>query len=214
MKGVEKSMRKFVCLLISLSLVLSVTGCNNKKGLKYEHFERCVLEDMNLEKKDISSEDLNAYYNLDYTIDNNDLSEFPYKRDHYAQVYSQSEYQTIATMYLIYTDYQVESEACTYFDDFIVKEKAYLEMKADKNGITYESGDKYLITMKHPDVVNWGFEGYYLDGDVVLFCSIVMATSDLSRLDLLWLKQIKKLCQDLGVRCPLELSEEIFELIK
>lgn len=207
-------MNKTICITLCLSLLFSMASCKKSRKLEISHFEQTVLTDMNLEKKDISVQDLNAYYDLDYTIDNNDTSEYPYKRDHYVQVYAKSSVQNIANMYMIYTDYQVESEAKQYFEQLMTDEKNYCEKQGTEAGITAEFGKDYYIVLTHTDNINWRFEGVYIENDVILFCAVIFAASDSSSMDISWFKSIDQLHKDLGIKSALELSAEISTLIK
>ena len=202
-------MRKLVFLATSFAICLSMVGCKKDNKLEIQHFEKTVLQDMNIEKKDLSASDLNAYYDLDYTIDNADQSEFQYPRDHYVQVYTQSQIQDFANMYMIYTDYQNKDDAQAFFNERLQLEKAYCAEHSTDSTLTSDFGSDHYIVMTRPDSFNWKFDCLYIKGDVILFTVVVFSAGDYSQLDIAWLKQIKKLHQDLGLKQPFEISQEV-----
>ena len=96
-------MKKALSLVLVLGLALQLCSCSKKTRLDIESFEKYALEDLQIEKKDISAGDRNAYYDLDSTIDNTDETQA--KRDHYAEVYSQTLGNTIGQLIVVYNDY-------------------------------------------------------------------------------------------------------------
>ena len=205
----EACMRRFVSLIISMSILLSLTGCSKKPRLDLESFEKYALADLKLEKKDISTQESNAYYDLDYTITNDDASTM--KRDHYIQVFSKST-STVGNLYMVYTDYQLEDDARNYFTDLVAQEKEMLSTTSDKH--TIDEGSDYLIVLTQPDELSYRFECLYIQKDVILFAAVILAASDVSRMDAEWLKNVRDFFDDLHVRQPLTLSPEISAILK
>jgi len=204
-------MRRILAILILSSILLSMTGCSKKSPrLDVENFEKYVLSDMGLERKVGATLDAPGYYNMDDTIDNSDASSM--KRDHYAQVYSKSEKMPIGEMYMVYTDYQTEDDARNYFTQLVTDEKSMLESSAIQR--TVDEGTDYLLVLTQQTDLRWQFECLYINKDVILFSAIIMATDEINKLDIEWIKQIKELFEDLRIRQPLKLSQQLSDLIK
>ncbi|MBO4926869.1 MAG: hypothetical protein J5379_01270 [Clostridiales bacterium] len=203
-------MKRVLSLIICLSILISLTGCSKSPRLDLKSFEKYATADLHIEKKDISAQDPNAYYDLDSTIDNTDAS--PMKRDHYAQVYSKAEGNVISNLYMIYTDYQVAEEARTYFDDLVTQEKDMLA-KSESQIVT-DSGDDHLLVLTQQNEMTWKYECLYIHDDVILFAVVILAASDISRLNTDWLKMVKTLFKDLRIPQPFTLSPQIDKLIK
>lgn len=204
-------MHRILAILILSSILLSMTGCSKKSPrLDVENFEKCVLSDMGLERKVGATLDAPGYYNMDDTIDNSDASSM--KRDHYAQVYSKSEKMPIGEMYMVYTDYQTEDDARNYFTQLVTDEKSMLESSAIQR--TVDEGTDYLLVLTQQTDLRWQFECLYINKDVILFSAIIMATDEINKLDIEWIKQIKELFEDLRIRQPLKLSQQLSDLIK
>ncbi len=207
----EAIMRRILAILILSSILLSMTGCSKKSPrLDVENFEKYVLSDMGLERKVGATLDAPGYYNMDDTIDNSDASSM--KRDHYAQVYSKSEKMPIGEMYMVYTDYQTEDDARNYFTQLVTDEKSMLESSAIQR--TVDEGTDYLLVLTQQTDLRWQFECLYINKDVILFSAIIMATDEINKLDIEWIKQIKELFEDLRIRQPLKLSQQLSDLIK
>ena len=64
----EDTMKKALSLVLVLGLMLQLSSCSKKPRLDIANFEKYALEDLQIEKKDISTGDRNAYYDLDHTI--------------------------------------------------------------------------------------------------------------------------------------------------
>ena len=203
-------MKKVFSLILSVSLLVSLTSCKKSPRLDIENFEKYVLSDLNLEKKDISTQDLNAYYDLDSTIDNTDAS--PRKRDHYVEVYSKSQTMNIANMYMVYTDYQLEEDARSYYDELTAQEQQ--AVSASPSGVVTDSGKNYLLVLTHDSSTTWRFECLYIDKDVILFTAVIFAASGLDTIDAEWLGRIKECLNDLHIKHPFALSPEINDLLK
>ena len=207
----EAIMRRILAILILSSILLSMTGCSKKSPrLDVENFEKYVLSDMGLERKAGATLDAPGYYNMDDTIDNSDASSM--KRDHYAQVYSKSEKMPIGEMYMVYTDYQTEDDARNYFTQLVTDEKSMLDSSAIQR--TVDEGTDYLLVLTQQTDLRWQFECLYINKDVILFSAIIMATDEINKLDIEWIKQIKELFEDLRIRQPLKLSQQLSDLIK
>lgn len=207
----EAIMHRILAILILSSILLSMTGCSKKSPrLDVENFEKFVLSDMGLERKVGATLDAPGYYNMDDTIDNSDASSM--KRDHYAQVYSKSEKMPIGEMYMVYTDYQTEDDARNYFTQLVTDEKSMLESSAIQR--TVDEGTDYLLVLTQQTDLRWQFECLYINKDVILFSAIIMATDEINKLDIEWIKQIKELFEDLRIRQPLKLSQQLSDLIK
>ena len=207
----EAIMRRILAILILSSILLSMTGCSKKSPrLDVENFEKYVLSDMDLERKVGATLDAPGYYNMDGTIDNSDASSM--KRDHYAQVYSKSEKMPIGEMYMVYTDYQTEDDARNYFTQLVTDEKSMLESSAIQR--TVDEGTDYLLVLTQQTDLRWQFECLYINKDVILFSAVIMATDEINKLDIEWIKQIKELFEDLRIRQPLKLSQQLSDLIK
>jgi len=207
----EAIMRRILAIMILSSILLSMTGCSKKSPrLDVENFEKYVLSDMGLERKVGATLDAPGYYNMDDTIDNSDASSM--KRDHYAQVYSKSEKMPIGEMYMVYTDYQTEDDARNYFTQLVTDEKSMLESSAIQR--TVDEGTDYLLVLTQQTDLRWQFECLYINKDVILFSAIIMATDEINKLDIEWIKQIKELFEDLRIRQPLKLSQQLSDLIK
>jgi hypothetical protein len=163
-----------------------------------------------VERKPGATLDAPGYYNMDDTIDNSDASSM--KRDHYAQVYSKSEKMPIGEMYMVYTDYQTEDDARNYFTQLVTDEKSMLDSSAIQR--TVDEGTDYLLVLPQQTDLRWQFECLYINKDVILFSAIIMATDEINKLDIEWIKQIKELFEDLRIRQPLKLSQQLSDLIK
>ena len=203
-------MKKAFSFILCISLMVSLTSCKKSPRLDIESFEKYVLSDLQLEKKDISTQDLNAYYDLDNTIDNTDAS--PRKRDHYVEVYSKSESMNIANMYMVYTDYQLEEDARSYYDELIAQEQK--SISESPSGIVSDSGKNYFLVLTHDTATAWRFECLYIDKDVILFTAIIFAASGPDTVDTAWLGRIKECLEDLHIKHPFALSPEINDLLK
>ena len=203
-------MKKVFSLILSISLLVGLTSCKKSPRLDIESFEKYVLSDLQLEKKDISTQDLNAYYDLDNTIDNTDAS--PRKRDHYVEVYSKSPTMNISNMYMVYTDYQLEEDARSYYDELIAEEQK--AVSASPSGVITDEGKNYFLVLTHDDATTWRFECLYIDKDVILFTAVLFAASGLDTIDFEWLGRIKECLEDLHIKHPFALSQEINALLK
>ena len=204
-------MRRSLSILVCLSIILSLTGCSDKSPrMNVENFEKYALSDLKLQKKEGTTLEEPGYYNMDSTIDNSDAS--ARKVDHYCQVYTKSEKDIVSNMYMVYTDYQQESDARSYYTELVTAEKDMLASSTTMRSI--DEGTDYLIVLTQENNMRWQFECLHIVKDAILFTVIIMATSDIQNLDVEWMKSIKAFFEDLRIREPLSLSPAIESLIK
>ena len=210
----EDSMRKLISsLLLSAFIAGCCTACKSSPKLDLASFEKYALSDLHIEKKEVSAQDHNAYYDLDYTINNEEAG--AQKRDHTAQVYSTSTGAIANSLVMIYNDYQDEKEAKQFFEDLVAQEESLLATKenSDQNKTETLKGDNYLLVLTAQNGVNWRYECMYYQKDVILFASVLIGTSDISNIDKEWLGNIKKLFSDLNLKNPFTMTPEINKLV-
>lgn len=207
-------MRKFVStLLIASILAISCSGCKSSPKLDIANFEKYALSDLKLEKKDVSAKDNNAYYDLDYTIDNTQSE--TKKLDHTAQVYSTAEGPVTSSLIMFYSDYQDENEAKAFFEDLVMQEESMLSSAQTdtKNKSTFSKGENYILILTTQNDINWHFECLYYQKDVILFASIAIGASDINSINKEWLANVKKFFSDLKIKNPFSMAPEIDKLV-
>jgi len=202
-------MRKAISALLIISLIASLSGCGSSVKLDLASFEKYALTDLQLEKKDISANDNNAYYDLDHTIDNE--AEPTRKRDHTAQVYSTASGSTASSMIMIYTDYQDANEAKSYFEELSLQEESLMSQlkQSSSDEIKIDKGTGYLLVMTCQAELTWKYECLYLQNDVILFVSIIIGTSDINNINKDWLGNAKKFFSDVNIKSPFSLTPAI-----
>lgn len=200
-------MKKALALALSLILLVQTAGCSKKPRLDISSFEKYALSDLELEKKENSDDQATGYYSLD-----NEMSKYTEaKLDHYTQVYSAATNGTVGNLYMIHFDYQDASEAKNFYTEVSESEKN-LVISAPQTHKS-EAGEDYLIVLSSKDQITFTFECLYIKDDAILFASIVLSASELSRLDTEWLKKVNKLFKDLQIHSPFGLEPRIKELI-
>lgn len=201
-------MKKTLSIVLSCAiLVLGCAGCKKKMDLRLKTFEKYALKDLQLEKKEVSSQDTNAYYDLDYMIDPNETEN---KRDHYVQVYSTAQEGAASSMAMIYTDYASADEARAFYDN-ITKQEEDMLATSEKDIVTDKADNHYLVLTREFGT-NWVYDCLYIHNDVILYVTIVIGTSDVENINKDWLKNIEKFFKDCGMKCPFSLSNEIDSL--
>ena len=200
-------MKKALALAVSLILIIQAAGCARKPRLDITSFEKHVLSDMELEKKESTDGQAQGYYALDSEMSNYTDA----KLDHYSQVYSSATNGTVGTLFMVYSDYQDASEAQKFFNELTSAEKD-LVISAP-NTHRSESGNNYLLVLSSKDQLTFTFECLYIKDDAVLFASIVLSASETSRLDAEWLKKVDKLFKDLQIHSPFGLEPSIEKLL-
>ena len=190
--------------------MLQLSSCSKKPRLDIASFEKYALEDLQIEKKDISTGDRNAYYDLDHTIDNTDETQA--KRDHFVEVYSQTLGNTIGQLIVVYNDYQQKEDARSLYDQVVETEKRIAE--TDPNTFKYDQDDNSYLMLTSKDSMTYLFECMYIQDDVLVFFSIVLSSGELANLDADWLKRVEKFMDDLHIRTPFFLNANIEALLK
>ncbi len=206
----EDTMKKALSLVLVLGLMLQLSSCSKKPRLDIANFEKYALEDLQIEKKDISTGDRNAYYDLDHTIDNTDETQA--KRDHFVEVYSQTLGNTIGQLIVVYNDYQQKEDARSLYDQVVETEKRIAE--TDPNTFKYDQDDNSYLMLTSKDSMTYLFECMYIQDDVLVFFSIVLSSGELANLDADWLKRVEKFMDDLHIRTPFFLNANIEALLK
>ena len=166
--------------------------------------------DLKLEKKDREEGSANAFYNMDAAIDN--TNETQLKQDHYAQVFSQAEGSTAGNLYVIYYDYQQESDARGYFDKLVADEKTMVE-SSDTDHVIDSSND-HLIVLTQQNGMLYTFECLYIEKDIMIFAAIVIGAEDLTKVNRDWLKIVDTFFGDLRIKKPFDLSREIRNMLR
>lgn len=203
-------MKKTLCILLSAILLVPMCGCSKKPRVDYDSFEKYALSDLKLEKKAREESSSNAFYNMDNTIDNTDETQL--KQDHYAQVFSQAEGSTAGNLYVIYYDYQQESDARSFFDKLASEEKTMVE-NSDTDHVI-DSADNHLIVLTQQNGMLFTFECLYVEKDVLIFAAIVIGAEDLTKVNQDWLKMVDTFFGDLRIKKPFDLSQEIRNLLR
>ena len=203
-------MKKTLCILLSAILLVPMCGCSSKPRVDYDSFEKYAIADLKLEKKDHEQSSSNAFYNMDDAIDN--TNETLLKQDHYAQVFSQAEGSTAGNLYVIYYDYQQESEAREYFDKLVADEKTMVE-SSDTDHVIDSSND-HLIVLTQQNGMLYTFECLYIEKDIMIFAAIVIGAEDLTKVNRDWLKMVDTFFGDLRIKKPFDLSREIRNLLR
>ncbi|MBO7565093.1 MAG: hypothetical protein J6T40_09690 [Clostridiales bacterium] len=203
-------MKKTLCILLSAILLVPMCGCSKKPRVDYDSFEKYALSDLKLEKKAREEISSNAFYNMDNTIDNTDETQL--KQDHYAQVFSQAEGSTAGNLYVIYYDYQQESDARSFFDKLASEEKTMVE-NSDTDHVI-DSADNHLIVLTQQNGMLFTFECLYVEKDVLIFAAIVIGAEDLTKVNQDWLKMVDTFFGDLRIKKPFDLSQEIRNLLR
>ena len=203
-------MKKALSLVLVLGMMLQLCSCAKKPRLDIGSFEKYALEDLQIEKKDISAADKNGYYELDSKIDNTDETQL--KRDHYVEVYSQTLGNTIGELIVVYTDYQQKEDARSLYDQVVASEKSIAE--TDPKIYKYDEDDNSYLMLTSKDSMTYLFECLYIQDDVLVFFSIVLSSGELVNLDADWLKRVEKFMNDLHIRTPFHLNANIESLLK
>lgn len=203
-------MKKALSLVLVLGMMLQFCSCAKKPRLDIGSFEKYALEDLQIEKKDISAADKNGYYELDSKIDNTDETQL--KRDHYVEVYSQTLGNTIGELIVVYTDYQQKEDARSLYDQVVASEKSIAE--TDPKVYKYDEDDNSYLMLTSKDSMTYLFECLYIQDDVLVFFSIVLSSGELVNLDADWLKRVEKFMKDLHIRTPFHLNANIESLLK
>ena len=202
-------MKKALSLVISIIIAVQAVGCSRAPRLDLSTFEKYVLSDLELEKKESLEESPLGYYLLDSTIDN--TSDPSTKLDHYAQVYSKATNGTVGELYMIYSDYQDETVARNFYNEVSAAEKQLVEEAPDTHKSS--SGNDYLLVMTTKDYMTYSFECLYIQKDIILFASIILSASEIERMDADWLKKIDKTFKHLRLHSPFSLAPEIEDLL-
>lgn len=203
-------MKKALSLVLVLGMMLQLCSCAKKPRLDIGSFEKYALEDLQIEKKDISAADKNGYYELDSKLDNTD--ETQPKRDHYVEVYSQTLGNTIGELIVVYTDYQQKEDARSLYDQVVASEKSIAE--TDPKIYKYDEDDNSYLMLTSKDSMTYLFECLYIQDDILVFFSIVLSSGELVNLDADWLKRVEKFMNDLHIRTPFHLNANIESLLK
>ena len=208
----EDTMKKALSLVLVLGLVMQIAGCAKKPRLDIVSFEKYALEDLQIEKRDFAAGDneRNGYYDLSSIIDNSD--ETQYKRDKYVEVYSKTLGNTIGELIVVYTDYQQKEDARTLFDQVVESEKAIADAASSTH--KYEKEDDSFLMLTSKDKMTYLFECLYIQDDVLVFFSIVLSSGEIVNLDADWLKRVETFMNDLRIRTPFHLDENIEALLK
>jgi|GEM_PF-2079561 len=205
----EVFMKKTLCILLSAILIVPMCGCSKKPRVDYESFEKYAIADLKLEKKERDQSSSNAFFNMDDTIGSSDGINL--KLDHYAQVFSQAEGSTAGNLYVLYYDYQEESEARNYFDQLVSEEKTVVGSSKEDHVI--DSTDDHLIVLTQQNGMLFTFECLYVEKDILLFAAIVIGAQDLTKVNSDWLKMVDTFFGDLRIKKPFDLSKEIEDLL-
>ncbi len=203
-------MKKALSLVLVFGLMVQLVSCAKKPRLDKDSFEKYALEDLQIEKKDISTPDKNGYYDLDSIIDN--TIENQSKRDHYVEVYSQTLGNTIGELIVVYTDYQQKEDAKSLYDQVVESEKSIAE--TSPSTCKYEENDDSFLMLTSKDSMTYHFECLYIQNDILVFFSIVLSSGELENLDADWLKRVEKFMNDLHIRTPFHLNANIEVLLK
>lgn len=206
----EDTMKKALSLVLAFGLMIQLCSCSKKPRLDIASFEKYALEDLQIEKRDMSNVDKNGYYELDNIIDNTD--ETQPKRDHYVEVYSQTLGNTIGQLIVIYTDYQQKEDAQSLYDQVVASEKKIAE--SDPKIYKYDEDNNSYLMLTTRDSMTYLFECLYIQDDILVFFSIVLSSGELANLDADWLKRVEKFMDDLHIRTPFYLNANVESLLK
>ncbi|MEE3351572.1 MAG: hypothetical protein VZR13_04115 [Saccharofermentanaceae bacterium] len=199
-------MKKALALVISVIFAIQTAGCSRTPSLDINTFEKYVFSDLGITKREtLDSSD--GYYSLDDHSEN--VSSYPL--DHYSQVYFSATNGTVGKLYMLYYDYQNESDARKFYNETADSEKEYVI--SNPNTYKSEAENDYIVVVSTKDELTYNFECLQIRKDIIIYSSIVLSASELERLDKDWLNKVDDLFDDLRLHSPFGLVPKIEDLI-